>query len=379
MAKVYNWQIGREMEYPYEPARPKRQFAAVFDINKCIACQTCTIACKMTWTSGRGQEYMFWNNVETKPYGSYPLAWDTRLLELLGGGTWEGDVYRGKTVFEKAKEERKTVSGFLPELDDWAYPNTGEDDIWGDRVDGGMHIASLPHPMWFFYVPRICNHCTYPACLANCPRQSVYKRPEDGIVLIDQSRCEGYRQCVRGCPYKKAMFNPTTGRSEKCIGCYPKVEKGLQTQCVEQCIGKIRMQGWISPPDEVREDNPVDYLVHVRKLALPLFPQFGTQPNVYYIPPIHVPKPFLVQMFGPQVDEAIRVYREELPKDPVLQGLLVLFGSAPQIMTRFKVRKGVAYGYDEDGDLVAKTPITEPLVLREPYDRKLDVYRLDIT
>ena len=84
MARVNNWQIGRTMSYWYAENRPKRQFGAVFDINKCIACQTCTLACKTTWTSGRGQEYMLWNNVETKPYGFYPLAWDVELLNQLG-------------------------------------------------------------------------------------------------------------------------------------------------------------------------------------------------------------------------------------------------------------------------------------------------------
>ena len=74
MPRVYNWQIGRTMSYWYSENRPKKQFGAVFDINKCIECQTCTLACKTTWTSGRGQEFMLWNNVETKPYGSYPLA-----------------------------------------------------------------------------------------------------------------------------------------------------------------------------------------------------------------------------------------------------------------------------------------------------------------
>ena len=84
MARVYNWQIGREMDYPYEPARPKKQFAMVMDLNKCIACQTCTVACKTTWTASRGQEYMFWNNVESKPYGYYPLGWDVKSLNALG-------------------------------------------------------------------------------------------------------------------------------------------------------------------------------------------------------------------------------------------------------------------------------------------------------
>ena len=99
MAKVWNWQLGREMEYPFEEVRPQRQVAWVFDTNKCIACQTCSIACKMTWTSGRGQEYMFWNNVETKPYGGYPTAWDLAVLEKIGPGTWREGVYEGKTIF----------------------------------------------------------------------------------------------------------------------------------------------------------------------------------------------------------------------------------------------------------------------------------------
>ena len=88
MSHVKNWQLKREMEYAYDEARPKKQWAIVFDLNKCIACQTCTLACKTTWTSGKGQEYMFWNNVETKPWGGYPLAWDLRILEKLGRQEW---------------------------------------------------------------------------------------------------------------------------------------------------------------------------------------------------------------------------------------------------------------------------------------------------
>ena len=75
---------GRAHGVPYEGVRPKKQFGMVMDLNKCIACQTCTVACKTTWTPGRGQEYMFWNNVETKPYGYYPLGWDVKILDELG-------------------------------------------------------------------------------------------------------------------------------------------------------------------------------------------------------------------------------------------------------------------------------------------------------
>ena len=378
MPKVYNWQIGRDMEYPYEEARPERQIAMVFDVNKCIACQTCSMACKMTWTSGRGQEYMFWNNVETKPYGTYPTKWDLAILEKIGSGTWREGVYDGKTVFEAADGRMEKIAGILPSDEDWAHPNIGEDQITGGNMTRGAHINELPHKQWFFYLPRICNHCSYPACLAACPRGAIYKRPEDGIVLIDQSRCRGYRECVKACPYGKPMFRANHETSEKCVGCYPKVEKGLQTQCVEQCIGKIRGQGWISDGDAVREDHPIDYMVRVRKIALPLYPQFGTQPNVYYVPPIHVPSDYLVQMFGPGVEHAIETYKNARD-DETLTGLLLLFGSSPRIMERFEVKRGKARAWDREGNLVAEVPLTEPDQLRPAYDRRRKVYRLDVT
>jgi nitrate reductase beta subunit len=72
MPEVYNWQLGRKMLYPYEERHPKWQFAFVFNINRCLACQTCSMADKSTWLFSKGQEYMWWNNVETKPYGGYP-------------------------------------------------------------------------------------------------------------------------------------------------------------------------------------------------------------------------------------------------------------------------------------------------------------------
>ncbi len=375
MAKVYNWQIGREMDYPFEGHRPQKQFAMVFDTNKCIACQTCTVACKTTWTPGRGQEYMYWNNVETKPYGYYPLGWDVRTLEALGVQDMTGPVYQGKTLFDAAPTG-EVILGYLPEDIDYAHPNIGEDDCAG-TMPQGAHLQ-LPHMQWMFYLPRICNHCTYPACLAACPRQSIYKRPEDGIVLLDQSRCRGYRECVRGCPYKKTYFNAVTRVSEKCIGCYPAIEQGRQTQCTIACIGKIRLQGFLGKHDAPDEDNPLDYLVFVRKLALPLYPQFGLEPNTYYIPPVHVPPEFLRQMFGWGVDAAIALYRK-LHEDKKLLAALTLFGSTPQIIHYFRVDGDYAVGYDATEKELVRVPLHEPVVIREAYDRAHDAYRTNIT
>ncbi len=372
MAKVKNWHLGRDMEYPYEEKRPKKQWSIVFDLNKCIACQTCTLACKTTWTSGKGQEYMFWNNVETKPYGSYPLAWDVRVLEQLGQQEWKKkEPYYGKTIFEAADPTEKAVH-FAPQDEDWMYPNIGEDDCAG-TVIGGDHIT-LPHDKWFFYLPRTCAHCTYPACLAACPRKAIYKREEDGIVLIDQSRCKGYGECVKACPYKKSMYNPYTRVSEKCVGCYPAVEQGLQPMCVQNCIGKIRIMGFINPPWSARENHPVDYLVHKKKLALPYYPQLGLEPNIYYIPPIHADIEYLKQMFGPNVQESIDEYKK-LQNDPVAQGLLVLMGSTDRIIHSFDVKGGIAYAYDEKGDEIVNVPVQEPMIERQAFDSKYGTVR----
>jgi nitrate reductase beta subunit len=369
MARVNNWQIGRDMSYWYPESRPKRQFAAIFDTNKCIACQTCTLACKTTWTSGVGQEYMLWNNVETKPYGFYPLGWDVKLLAELGAQQWKGDVYTGRTVFEAARPGERAL-GWRPEEHDYAHPNVGEDDCAGSIEKGAAFVEQ--HMAWFFYLARICNHCTYPACLASCPRGSIYKRPEDGIVVVDQGRCRGYQECVKACPYKKVFFNPMTGTSEKCIACFPKIEQEQQPQCFVNCIGKIRMAGFISRPEDANPDNPIDYLVHVRKIAKPLFPQLGLEPNVYYIPPIHVPTQFTRQMFGPGIDKAIAEYRNA---DKDLAGLLALFGSSESIMHRWRREGDVVLGLKEDGTEIVRVPLKEPVHERVAYDASLKVQR----
>ena len=378
MAEVFNWHLNRKMQYPYEEARPDRQFSMIMDPNKCIACQTCTVACKQAWTWGKGQEYEFWNNVESKPYGSYPVGWDVKSLGLLGDQTWEGDTYTGKTVFESAPQG-EIVAGWRPDSEEWAYPNLGEDEPSG-MVERGTYLGELPQAIWMFYLQRICNHCTYPACLAACPRKAIYKRPEDGIVLVDQERCRGYRECMKACPYKKILFNNTTRVSEKCIACYPYLEKEEMNRCVIACIGRIRLSGYISKPGEADPSRPIDFLVHERKVVRPLYPQFGTEPNVYYFPPINVPLDFLEQMFGPGTEHAVEGYKAAMRgDDPELRGLLMLFGATDKVIHRFEVIDDVATGYGADGAQVASVPIREPVYIRPFRDEERDAVRSNIT
>jgi nitrate reductase beta subunit len=374
MTAVYNWQIGRAMAYPYEEKHPRRQFAFVFNTNRCIGCQTCTMACKSTWTFSKGQEYMWWNNVETKPYGGYPQHWDAKLLAMLeaanpGGQSWEGATddpgkapyghFEGKTIFEAAAgrvgpEGPQAALGYLPTDAEWRHPNIHEDTATGGRwVEGRFGgSAQLPeHRVWFFHLARICNHCTYPGCLASCPRQAIYKRPEDGILLNDQERCRGYRKCVEVSPYKKAMYRPTTRTSEKCVGCYPRVEgkdpeispdgAPAETRCMAACVGKIRLQGLVKIGDDGAwahdPANPLYFLIRERRVGLPLYPQFGTEPNGFYIPPRWVPRGYLEQMFGPGVEHALEQYAAP---DRELLAVLQLFRAQRQILFRLAIEKG---------------------------------------
>jgi nitrate reductase beta subunit len=167
-----------------------------------------------------------------------------------------------------------------------------------------------------------------------------------------------------------------TGTSEKCIACFPKIEQGLQPQCFVNCIGKIRMAGWVSKPEDARPENPIDYLVHVRKVALPLFPQFGLEPNVYYIPPIHAPMSFLHQMFGPDAEAAVKTYRAS-PNDMDLAGLLALFGSSERLMPRWKRDEDWVIGMDEQNNEIVRVPLREPVHVRPAYDRLYQIARVN--
>ncbi|TAM46711.1 MAG: 4Fe-4S dicluster domain-containing protein [Gammaproteobacteria bacterium] len=305
----------------------KRQLAMVMDLNKCIGCQTCTSACKTQWTNRNGREYMYWNNVETHPGNGYPRKWQ----EAGGGFDESGNLKPGRipdlhqdygAAFDMNYDVAlnplgKKVSGELPHLAPVRAPDYAPN--WDEDQGAGEYPNS-----YYFYLPRICNHCTNPACLAACPRKAIYKREEDGIVLIDQERCRGYQHCVAACPYKKVYFNPLFKRSEKCIFCFPRIEQGLPPACAHQCVGRIRFVGYLDDAE-----GPVQKLVEKWKVALPLHAELGTQPNVYYVPPLspyqfdtegkltnerRIPDAFLISLFGPRVPEVLKTLESEREK-----------------------------------------------------------------
>ncbi len=344
------------------------------NLDKCIGCHTCSVTCKNTWTNRPGAEYMYFNNVETKPGIGYPKRWEDQ--EKYRGG-WE--VKNGRLQLKSGSKVNRLLQLFynpnLPEIDDyyepWNYDYetltnsparktqpvarpksalTGEfmDVLWGpnweDDLAGG-HITGLQDPnvermenqirtefedVFMMYLPRICEHCINPACVSACPSGAMYKRDEDGIVLVDQNACRAWRHCVTSCPYKKVYFNWQTNKAEKCTLCFPRIEAGMPTICSETCVGRIRYLGvmlydadkvqeaamadekdlyhsqlevFLDPHDpeviakakeegipmefiEAAQKSPIYKMIIDWKIALPLHPEYRTLPMVWYIPPL---------------------------------------------------------------------------------------------
>ncbi|WP_298717552.1 4Fe-4S dicluster domain-containing protein [uncultured Oceanisphaera sp.] len=295
----------------------KRQLSMVLDLNKCIGCHTCSTACKLMWTNRNGREFMYWNNVETMPGEGYP-----RDYQNMGGGfDADGALRLGRQPSQEdygIPWEYNYEEALMTGTDPWLRPNVKP--TWGANWDEDEGEGDYPNS-YYFYLPRLCNHCSNPGCLAACTRNAIYKRQEDGIVLVDQERCRGYRYCVNACPYKKVYFNEQISKSEKCIFCYPRIEKGLPTACAQQCVGRIR---WIGYLDD--EAGPIHLLVNKYKVALPLHAEWGTQPNVFYVPPMSPPKygpdgkalkesriplDYLESLFGKRVGEVLEMLGAE--------------------------------------------------------------------
>jgi nitrate reductase / nitrite oxidoreductase, beta subunit len=352
------------------------QVAMVMNLDKCIGCHTCSVTCKQTWTNRPGTEYVYFNNVETRPGTGYPKRYEDQ--DHWKGG-WTLDR-KGRLQLKAGSRLRKLLSIFwnpdLPSIDDygdpWTYdyqilinappgtmtPSahsisalTGRDmDVrwgsnWDDDLAGGPANAAVDpnlaglsdrvklafEQVFMFYLPRICEHCLNPSCVASCPSGAMYKRDEDGIVLVDQDRCRGWRFCVSGCPYKKVYFNHRTGKAEKCTLCYPRIEEGQPTICSETCVGRLRYLGvflydadavlpaaatpdpqdlyeaqlsvFLDPEDpairaeaaqqgipadwvDAARRSPVYALAVRHRVALPLHPEYRTLPMVWYIPPL---------------------------------------------------------------------------------------------
>jgi len=355
----------------------RSQVGMVLNLDKCIGCHTCSVTCKNVWTSREGMEYAWFNNVESKPGIGYPKEWENQ-------DKWNGGWKRKKNgkieprIGGKLKVLAQIFSNpDLPIIDEYYEPFdfdyqhlhtapiskhqptarprsllTGKrmekivsgpnwEEILGTEFSKRSKDKNFDNIQkeiygqfentFMMYLPRLCEHCLNPTCVASCPSGAIYKREEDGIVLIDQDKCRGWRMCVSGCPYKKIYFNHKSGKSEKCIFCYPRIEAGEPTVCSETCVGRIRYLGvllydadkveevasteneqdlykeqlsiFLDPNDpeviaqalkdgidmsviESAQKSPVYKLAVDWQLALPLHPEYRTLPMVWYVPPL---------------------------------------------------------------------------------------------
>ena len=235
----------------------------VMSLDKCIGCHTCSVTCKNVWTNRPGTEYVWFNDVETKPASATRSAGRTRRWR----GGWELDR-RGKLRLKAGGKLRKLPNLFynpdLPTLDDyyepWTYdyehltsappsehqpvarphslvdgrpldlqwgPNW-EDDLAGSQVyarqDPNLRAAAKPSDSSTSRrscsTPRICEHCINPSCVASCPSGAMYKREEDGIVLVDQDACRSWRSASPAALTRRSTSTGSPGR-RKCNFCYP--------------------------------------------------------------------------------------------------------------------------------------------------------------
>lgn len=301
----------------------KRQLAMAMDLNKCIGCQTCTVACKRLWTRDEGQEYMWWNTVNTMPGRGTPRDW-----EQMGGGFRDGHARPGllpsRDEFGEAWEFNHDEVFSGGKGTSVHLQIKGEPPEWGPNWDEDQGGGSYPNS-YYFYLPRICNHCSEPACLDACPRKAIEKREEDGIVVVNEDRCRGYRFCMEGCPYKKIYFNPEKSVSQKCIFCFPRIEQGVANACARQCPGRARFVGYRDD-----QEGAIYKLVDKWKVAVPLHPEYGTEPNVFYVPPMgpasydaegnldesipRIPRDYLRSLFGDAGLDALEILETEREK-----------------------------------------------------------------
>ena len=174
--------------------RPARRLGLVIDLDTCVGCQACVVACK-EWNTGGHPAPL----TDQDPYGAEPR------------GAWLNRVH-GYEV--------------------------------GEGADGRT-----------VHFPKSCLHCEDAACVTVCPTGASYKRAEDGIVLVDEALCIGCGLCAWACPYGARELDADQGVMKKCTLCIDRIynvnlaAEDRVPACVRACPTGARHFGDLADPD----------------------------------------------------------------------------------------------------------------------------------
>ncbi|RMH46945.1 MAG: 4Fe-4S dicluster domain-containing protein [Alphaproteobacteria bacterium] len=209
------------------PTTTERKLGLVIDLDTCVGCHACVVACKG------------WNTVaddgaplsDVDAYGPDPV------------GTFLNRVHS----FEVTPD------------------------------DGGA--ARVVH------FPRSCLHCEDAPCVTVCPTGASFKRAEDGIVLVNEDDCMGCGLCAWACPYGARELDLAAGVMKKCTLCVDRIynenlpDADRVPACVRTCPAGARHFGDLGDPE-----SEVSRLVAARD-GMALMPECGTKPVNRYLPP----------------------------------------------------------------------------------------------
>jgi Fe-S-cluster-containing dehydrogenase component len=216
------------------------RYGLVIDITKCTGCDTCLKACKDEFV---GNDYPPYSVGQPDTYYSY----------------YKG--YPGEA--DAAVEDVKYVPGHK----------------WMDIVENVR--GKFPHTKLAF-IPEPCMHCRNAPCMTASTGGAVTRRA-DGIVLIDPTKAVGQQAIQSACPYGRVYWNAERNLPQKCTLCAHLIDAGGKPKCVEVCPMSAITFGDL-------DDSNSDVAKLVAAGAETLHPEFGTQPNVFYI---GLPKTFL--------------------------------------------------------------------------------------
>ena len=175
-----------------------------------------------------------------------------------------------------------------------------------------MQETETTAPYW---MPKTCFHCDKPPCTKVCPVGATFKR-DDGIVLIDNERCIGCKFCITACPYSARTFNwkepenipdeiknrpyniesgapQLIGTVGKCDFCPDMTRQGKLPDCVTACPNGVYFFGDVNEDTVTNGDETLRFSELIKdKGGYRYAEELGTEPSVYYLPPVNRNFPF---------------------------------------------------------------------------------------